>query len=182
MAELRGEEKKAQRRAIPERKKPVTKTTFSGNRLCFSLWLCRSLNFAALRLMTRLFQPNGLFDQVSGKKKRPPTKFCVLVAWQPAGFLGNRCSVGVMICSNTVHQAVSAFGNLTEKVLAGKYEERDIYTAFAQFAKIEGALPNYEVPYGPFGTLRRKRRPISTAFLILRQAGLVDWTGQEPLG
>jgi hypothetical protein len=23
--------------------------------------------------MTRLFQPNGLFDQVSGKKKRPGT-------------------------------------------------------------------------------------------------------------
>jgi hypothetical protein len=101
MAELRVKRKKVQRRAIPERKKPVTKTTFSGNRLCFSLWLCRSLNFPALRPMTRLFQPNGLFDQVSGKKKRPATKFCVLVAWQPARFLGNRCSVGVMICSNT---------------------------------------------------------------------------------
>jgi hypothetical protein len=49
-----------------------------------------------------------------------------------------------------VHQAVSAFGNLTEKVLAGKYEERDVYTAFARFSKIKDAFPNYEVPYGPF--------------------------------
>src|SRR3981081_2667742 len=76
---IKGEEKKAQSRDIPERKKPVTKTTFSGNRLCFSLWLCRSLNFAALRLMTRLFQPNGFFDQVSGKRRGPATKSCVLV-------------------------------------------------------------------------------------------------------
>ncbi len=98
---IKGEEKKAQRRSIPEREKLATKTTFSGDRSCFSLWLCRNLSFAALRLMTRLFQPNGLFDQISGKKKRPATKFCVLDAWQPARFLGNRCSVGVMICSNT---------------------------------------------------------------------------------
>ena len=60
---------------IDLKKKPATKTTFSGDRLCFSLWLCPSLNFAALQLMTRLFQPNGLFDQVSGKRRRPATKF-----------------------------------------------------------------------------------------------------------
>jgi hypothetical protein len=60
-----------------ERSRPP-KRTFSGDRLCFSLWLCRSLNFVALRLMTRLFQPDGLFDQVSGKKKRPAIKF-----WRP---------------------------------------------------------------------------------------------------
>ena len=66
---IKGEEKKAQRRTIPERKKPATKTNFSGDRLCFNFWLCRSFNFAALRLMTRLFQPNGLSDQISGKKE-----------------------------------------------------------------------------------------------------------------
>ena len=68
MAELRVKRKRP-KGEHPRKKEAGHQTTFSGNRLCFSLWLCRSLNFAAL--MTRLFQPNGLFDQVSGKKKRP---------------------------------------------------------------------------------------------------------------
>ena len=49
-----------------------------------------------------------------------------------------------------VHNAVSGFGQLTEKVLAGKYDDRDISMAYARFAKIEDAFPNYQAPYGPF--------------------------------
>jgi hypothetical protein len=46
---------------VQEEEKPATKRPcFLVTGSAFSLWLCRRLNFAAPRLVTMLFQPNGL--------------------------------------------------------------------------------------------------------------------------
>ena len=49
-----------------------------------------------------------------------------------------------------VHAAIEFFGALTEKVLSGSYEERDLLLAESCFYKFKEAFPNFAAAYGPF--------------------------------